>query len=327
MDIDWTISKTGRRVRKDSFEYKNDMNLVVTELKKLYLDEQLSTNQIPKRLMEKTGIAITSGKCYSIIERLDILRSKSESISLATSTLDYSKAFLTKEMVAILDGIIIGDGTMNANHNTKVARISISGSQEEFIRYCFKLLKPYDACSPKYTPSDGRKGGTGTWTTNSKFHPDLYQVYKKWYDANGVKDVPKDVSLDPMSIMLWYLGDGSLSSENKSNSLTMYFSTNSFSKEAIKTHLSEPLKNMGFLTSRITNDNRLFIKTLSIIPLLKYMGGESPVKCYSYKFNVDEWRLKKTMKETANLLHLDYGKLANWVRKAINLGLSNNSPK
>lgn len=314
MDIDFSVSKTGRKIRKDSFEAKHDMKMVVRELKSLYIDKQLSTNQIPEVFEKNTGIKITCGKCYEILERLGILRNKSESISLATSTLDYSKTFLTEEMEAIIDGIIIGDGTMNANHNTKVARVLISGAQKEFINYCCKLLKSYDACEPYYTPSYGKKDGLGIWTTRSKFHPDLYKIYQKWYSLNGVKDVPPDVLLSPMAIMLWYLGDGCLSSRTSGNSLTMYFSTNSFSKEAIEKNLSEKMEKMGFLTSRITKDNRLFIKTSSIIPLLKYMGGESPVKCYSYKFNVDEWRMKKTMKEVSELLNLDYGKLANWVK-------------
>jgi SAM-dependent methyltransferase len=314
MEVDFRVSRTGRKIRKDSFEAKNDMNMVVKELKSLYLDYQLSTNQIPKIFKKNTGINITSGKCYEIIERLGILRSKSESVSLATSTLDYSKSFLTDKMKAILDGIIIGDGTINANKNTKVARVSISGSQKEFISYCKNLLSPYDACEPYFTPSDGRKDGVGIWTTRSKFHPDIYTVYKKWYDDSGYKDVPKDVSLDPISIMLWYLGDGSLSSRSSGNSLSMYFSTNSFSEEAIQQNLSDRMQEMGFLTSRITKDNRLFIKTSSIVPLLKYMGGEPPVKCYSYKFKIDEWRKKTSMKEASKLLNLDYGKLANWVK-------------
>lgn len=313
MKIDWTISKTGRRIRKDSFEYHHDMNFISNELKSIYLDEQLSTNQVPERFREKTGIQITNGKCYEIISRLGILRNKSESVSLSLSSLDYSQTFLTENMISILDGIVVGDGTINPNHNTKVARIIISGSQEEFIKYCCNLLKSYDACIPFFTPSNGRKDSIGTWTTRSKFHPDIYKVYNRWY-KNGKKDVPEDFSLDPISLLLWYLGDGSLSSENKSNSLSMYFSTNSFSKESIQKSIVDRLENINFHASRITEDNRLFMKTESIVPMLKYMGGESPVKCYSYKFNIDEWRLKKSMKEVSKILNLDYQKLANWVK-------------
>ena len=40
-------SVTGRRMRKDSFELNHDMILVEDILKKLYLEDRLSTTQIP----------------------------------------------------------------------------------------------------------------------------------------------------------------------------------------------------------------------------------------------------------------------------------------
>lgn len=33
VDIDFSVSKTGRKIRKDSFEAKHDMKVVVRELK------------------------------------------------------------------------------------------------------------------------------------------------------------------------------------------------------------------------------------------------------------------------------------------------------
>jgi SAM-dependent methyltransferase len=310
--MQYEMSKTGRKIRKDSFEYQNDMDIVIPKLKELYLDRNLSTNQIPPIFYDEMGIKISSAKCYNLLHDIGILRSKSESVSLATSKLDYSKTFLNEKMIGILDGIVMGDGTMNVNNNTKVASISISGSQKEFIQFCKNILSPYDASDLSYTPSNGVKDGIGIWTTRSKYHPDLYTVYKRWYNEDGIKDVPNDVSLHPLSIMLWYLGDGSISS--RSNSITLYFSTNSFSKDAIQNNLSNRMEKLGFFTSRITKDNRLFIKTESIVPLLNYMGGESPVKCYSYKFHIDDWRKKKSIKEVSILLDISYGKLAALVK-------------
>jgi len=283
-------------------------------LKHLYIDRQLSTNGIPEVMESEYGIRMSSGKCFHILEEMGILRSKSESISLATSSLDYSRSYLTDEMFAIIDGIVIGDGTMNVNRNTKVARVSISGAQEEFIKYCKKLLSPYGPSELSYTKSDGTKDGLGTWTVRTKFHPDIYKMYNRWYDENGVKDIPHDVSFYPVTILLWYLGDGSLSSLNKNNSRTLYFSTNSFSKESIEKNLVTKFEKIGMEVSRITSDNRLFLKTKSIVKLLKYMGGESPVKCYSYKFDIEPWRLKKSMKDVSSELNIDYQRLANWVK-------------
>ena len=309
-----TTSKTGRKLRKDSFESNNNMRKVRSYLQYLYEDCKLSTNGIPIEMEKKYDIKISAGKAFHILKDMGILRSKSESILMAKATLDYSKSYLTDEMFAVIDGIVIGDGTMDVNEKTKVARVSISGAQEEFIKYCKKILSPYRPSELIYTKSDGAKDSLGIWTVRTKFHPDLYKMYGRWYDINKVKDIPHDVSFEPIAILLWYLGDGSLSSLNKNNSRTLYFSTNSFSKKLIDKNLVTKFEDMGIEVSRITSDNRLFLKTKSIVKLLRYMGGESPVKCYSYKFDIESWRLKKSMKEVANELNVDYQRLASWVK-------------
>jgi hypothetical protein len=309
------LSKTGRKIRKDSFEANHDMDQIIEYLKYLYVDKQLSTNQIPLVMDKDYGIKITSTKCYNLIKDAGVIRDKSESVSLATSTLDYNVSFLDSHMIGIIEGILIGDGTIGCNHRTRVGRLSISGQYEEFIKYCYKLLYSYKPSEPQYIKSDGRKGGTGTWSISTKYHPDFYKIYQKWYIPH--KDVPENINFTQLMVLLWYLGDGSISSSNESNSVNLYFSTNSFSKDKIKSILIPKFKEIDIQVSRITHDNRLFIKTNSIVKLLNYMGGKSPVQCYSYKFDIDDWRYKLTMKETAAKLNLDYQKLANWVKTGI----------
>jgi len=309
------MSETGRKLRKDSFEAKHDMNLIEQILKKLYLDDMLSTTKIPLVMKNTYNINISSVKCFQIIKRLGILRNKSESISLAVSSLDYNKTFLTKEIENIINGIVIGDGYIYPNFNTKTARLSISGSKKEFIDYCGKLLKPYAPSESSYIPPSNPKlrDGIGIWHINTKFHPDLFQMYLKWY-PNNKKQIYENINLDPITVLLWYLGDGSLSSETESNSKSLYFSTNLFKREDIENILVKKFIDLGIETSRITFDNRLFIKTSSIPKLLNYMGGKSPVECYSYKFYIEDWRTKKTMKDVSKELNIKYDKLANWVK-------------
>lgn len=313
-ESDMELSKTGREIRKDSFEAKHNMDFVRKCLRKLYLDDQLSTTKIPYRMKEEFGIDMTAVKCYHLIKNMGIVRTKSESVSLAKSSLDSSTSLLNEKMTGIIEGILIGDGTININRNTKKGRLSISGAQEEFITYCYKLLKPYGANIPVYRSSSEHKKGMGTWTTRTKFHPDFYQIHNKWYVPG--KDIPSNLNFTKLMLLLWYLVDGSLSNRQVGNSLALYFATNSFSMHGIES-LRSKFEKIGVQISRITSDRRLFIKTASIPTLLNYMGGQSPVQCYSYKFDIDAWRLKKSMKDTALELDLDYGKLANWVKTGI----------
>ncbi|MFA7219351.1 MAG: DNA methyltransferase [Synergistaceae bacterium] len=316
--IDFTKSDAqNRKKRRDSFESQNDMNFVLNKLNDLYCNRKLSTTEIPKIFEGETGIKISESKCYYLIKKMGVVRGISESVSMAVSTLDYSQSFLTKDIIAVVDGIVIGDGGINVNKNTMVSRISIGGSQKEFIQYCRSLLSPYIPGELFYSPSSGSRDGIGTWGIHTKYHPDLYKMYRRWYNDDGVKIIPEDVSFDPISLMLWYLGDGCLLSYNKNNAQTIYFATNSFSRESIERVLVTKFDEIGIEVSRITSDNRLFLKTKSIIPFLRYIGGESPVKCYSYKFDVEEWRFKRQMRETSIELNIDYNKLANWVKTGI----------
>lgn len=310
MDKTFERSETGRRIRKDSFEACHDMDEIERILRHLYTDKRMSTTEIPKVMRDEYKIQISGMKCYLLIRRLGIMRSMSESVSIATSELNYDVVIMNDELRDIVDGIVIGDGNISPNHNTKVARLSISGSHKDFISYCRRLLMPYSPSELSFR--DGEKG-IGTWNTTTKHHPDIYKMYVRWY-PNDKKDVPEDIVLSPTVILLWYLGDGSLSSVNDNNSRSLYFATNSFRRESIENILVKKLKEIGIVTSRITSDNRLFIDTKSMPRILEYMGGESPVQSYSYKFDIEDWRKMKSMKEVSIELNIDYQKLANWVK-------------
>ena len=307
------LSKTGRKIRKDSFEYNHDMDKVESILRVLYLEKRLSTNNIPESMLKDYGIKISALKAYYLIKDLGILRDQSESISIAMSTLDYQKTFLTDEMIDIVDGIVMGDGTIKANHNTGVARLSISGVHKEFIDYCRKFIIEYAPCVTIYSKNIRENPkGKGTWSITTKHHPDLYKIHSRWY-RDGKKIIPPDIHFSKMMLLLWYLGDGSLTLHDAGNSRGLTFSTNCFKREEIEGILVPKFKDIGIDVSSVTKENRVSIKTSSIVKLLDIMGGDSPVDCYSYKFDIEEWRKKKTMHDVSNELNFPYYKLSHWV--------------
>jgi DNA modification methylase len=225
---------------------------------------------------------------------------------------------MTKKFQNILDGINIGDGSICVNHNTKVGRLSIGCKHKELINYCRKLLAPYNPQETSFTGQDRDdiKKGSGAWYTQTKFHPDIYEQYQRW-SPNGVKDVPEDIELTPITVLLWYLGDGSLSNANSNNSRTCYFSTNSFSLHAIHNILTPKLNAIGIKVKRVCPDRRIYIASESIPALLKYMGGKSPVSCYSYKFNIEPWRDMHLLKDIALKLKTTPCKLRDQIKRGI----------
>jgi hypothetical protein len=308
-------SEQNRAIRKDSLEAKYGSEKLEKIINELYVDRRLSTTNMPKVLEEEFGIQASASKCYRLVKKLGITKSISESVSDAKSTLDYQQSLMTKDFQYILDGLNIGDGTIEPNHNTKVARLGFASIYEEFINYVNNLMKTYNPPPPKFSGKDRSdiKKGKGAWYNYTKFHPDIYKQYQRW-SPNGIKDVPADIELTPITVLLWYLGDGSLSSRRESNSRTCYFSTNSFSREAIENILVPKLLEIGVKTKRITDDNRLYIATESIVTLLNYMGGKSPVRCYDYKFDIEEWRLWTPLADVAKMVGLAQDRLQYYCR-------------
>jgi len=221
--------------------------------------------------------------------------------------------FLTRELKNIIDGLVFGDGSISANHRTRVGRVKIGSMHKEFAEYCFSILNLYSPSEPYFYP--GLKG-SGMWDVQTLHHPDLYEMYLRWY-PNGIKIIPYDIEFSPTMILLWYLGDGCLSSPLKGNARYMYFATNCFSKESLETIVVSRFSEIGIKVQRITDDCRVFIDTNSINNLLQYMGGKSPVSCFDYKFDIEEWRTFVPMHQAAIDLKIDYNRLANWVKQGL----------
>jgi len=307
-------TESGRKIRKDSFESIVGPERLESILLDMYCDKLLSTTQMSVALTDMFDMHIGAVKVYSMLNRLGVIRSKSEALSIRLST-EKNSVEVDAPMRAIVDGMLLGDGSLSINGRGDRARLSIGSVHKEFASYCRSLLSPMISSEPEYRPAGEKsKGGRGMWSTHTIYQDALADIYKKWY-IDGVKIVPPDVNLDPMSLLLWYLGDGSMSAPNETNSRSLYFSTNSFSRDDIINILCKGMEERyGIKHSRVTRDNRLFIKTKSIWPLLKVMGGESPVECFSYKFDIEEWRTWESMRNVAAQLDIDYARLANWVK-------------
>jgi len=80
---------------------KEDIEL----LRKLYIDEKMSTNEISNVSLEKFGQFVSPSGIYSTLLRNDIgLRSIGDSVSIATSTLNLDKSYLNEYMIEWIDG-------------------------------------------------------------------------------------------------------------------------------------------------------------------------------------------------------------------------------
>lgn len=299
-----------RSVRNDSLEMKIGVKNIKSIIQTYYVERLMKCEDVANIIMEKFGVSCSDDAVLRVVNKLGVKRSKAKAISLSRCKLDSNK-IMTDRLVGIIDGMMFGDGYLEFNQETKVARIKIGSCHEECSLYYSDLLHEYGCSEPSF--NSGLKG-IGMWSVYTKFHPDLYEQRIRWYPG-GVKQIPADIEFTPEMILLWYLGDGCLSSPLEGNARYMYFATNCFSKDSLERIVVPKFSEIGVEVARITDDSRVFIATNSINKLLQYMGGKSPVKCFDYKFDIEEWRTFMPMKEVAIKANIDYGRLSNWVKQ------------
>jgi hypothetical protein len=303
-------SESERALRKDSIEAIVGPKKFYDLMVEYYVRQKQSSDEVCKTMKEIHGISTSEDAILRFLDKHGLKRSRSEANSIAKLTLPQDR-ILTVELRHIIDGLNFGDGSIHANHNTRVARVSIGSMHQEFAKYCQTLLLPYGASEPHYNA--GVKG-VGMWSVQTLYHRDLYELYLRW-SPNDVKMIPTDIEFTPTMILLWYLGDGCLSSPLEGNARYMYFATNCFSKESLERIVVPKFAEIGIEVVRVTDDSRVFIQTNSINKLLQYMGGKSPLPCFDYKFAIEEWRTHTSMHEAAIKANIDYGRLSNWVKQ------------
>ena len=223
--------------------------------------------------------------------------------------LDWSTSFDSEEMTEWIDGFLLGDGCIVKTKESLAGRATCTQEHQEFTLFQMSRFQPY---KPLCTKSDHKKSEKDPvmrtyWAGFTKYHPDFYKHYLRWYSQEGGKQPPNDVRITPASVMLWYLGDGSVTDTGTGTVIRL--STDSFTPERVA-FLVQRLNDKGIACHR-TEDNRVFIEARGMPAFFDFIGRKSPVKCYDYKFDLPSWRTcSKRMRDVALELGIDYQHLA-----------------
>lgn len=284
-----------------------------------YCYKKMGLPAIQKEL-EKRGIKVSVGFLSNRLDEFNIKRrSSSESRRIVSNSPDWEKCFLTEHIIGWIDGFLIGDGSAVVNHDKQISKLRCGVLYKEFCEYMMSGLIDYKISGPKHSchvsESSAAFGSNvkGVFSSGTRFHPDIYKVASRWYrkEIHG-KQVPDDVRINATSVMLWYLGDGTVI--NKDNTCVVRLSTDSFSKEQIEDILIPKLKYYDIDCTR-TEENRIRVTAKGLSGFFNLIGRTSPVKCYQYKFNLPEWRFSaKRMKEVASELGVSYNRLSYLVK-------------
>jgi len=215
-----------------------------------------------------------------------------------------------------IDGFLLGDGCLSVDKRLKrdVARATCSLQYKEFCEYLMSPFKDYNASVSKYNSANMKQGYV--FAGRTMYHSYFFKQCLRWYrykDGKRYKSVPKDVEITPTSVMMWYLGDGSVTQPDKGKRIMVRFATDGFLPEEVE-FLAEKIRKVGIKAHR-DDCNRVFIKARGIPAFFNYIGRTSPVKCYDYKFDLPSWRFEsKRMKEVSKELGVSYNRLSHLVK-------------
>ncbi len=293
-------------------------NLLTKEFfEEYYINQKMSYPKIRKMLLEQ-GYNIHNGTLHKYAERLGIGRDRSEARrNLFPCSLDYKVNYIQDDMIEFIDGFLLGDGGINFDKrsiNNLIARFRCGVEYEEFCSYLMEPFKKLSSSVKKHKAKSMKQGFMFSGSTSN--HPDIYKQYLRWYPENKngqrIKQPPEDVRITKNSVLMWYLGDGSVVVKN--NTIATRLSTDGFSKVKVEM-LVDKLQQIGIKCYR-NNENRIRINSRGIPAFYNLIGEKSPIKCYNYKFDkIPFWRFEsKRMKEVAEELDINYQKLAYMVK-------------
>ena len=300
-------------------EQPHYLDLLTKEFfKRYYIEKKMSYPQIQIMLKDR-GYNIHPGTLYNYAKKFNIGRNSSEARRLKDpNSLDYNKTYIIDNMIEYIDGALLGDSGINFNRknpNNHVARIYCGVQYKEFCEYLMKPFKKLNYIVAKRYTKKMKQGFIFSGST--RFHPDIYKQYIRWYPKTNAKyrtkQPPEDVRITPKSVMMWFLGDGCSVIGQKT--IAVKLSTDGFTKSNNE-KLVEKLREKGILCHR-NHSNSIYIEARGIPAFFDFIGRESPISpVYDYKFALPEWRFEsKRMKEVSEELNIDYDRLSYFVKK------------
>ena len=118
--------------------------------------------------------------------------------------MDNTVGSLTEEQKSILIGTLLGDGTMRIKKNAHL-EINHAFSQKVLVDWIFSKFSTLVSTPPKWRKGNGKREAYRFATQKL---PILTPFYNQFY-RDGKKVIPNDLKLDPLSLAVWFMDDGS----------------------------------------------------------------------------------------------------------------------
>lgn len=202
---------------------------------------------------------------------------------------------LTSMQQQVLDGAMLGDGSLIIHKNGVNAYLSYLSKSRQHVEFVMNYFKEFltDAGYVDSSYYDKRTDKIYYHTrARTKAEEIFTEQFERWY-PDKKKHIPLDIKLTPLVCLIWYIGDGGLIKANKTQ--TIKLSTQCFNKEEQEKYLLPQLIQFEAKIMKADigkNGERqyyIYIPHRKIKDFLNYIGG-CPFSDYSYKWKYQEYK-------------------------------------
>lgn len=193
-----------------------------------------------------------------------------------------------------LEGALLGDGHVTKPRGQS-CQFSYTTSKRSHAEYVHEQLKRMVVNECKDGPVESHTYDERTEKTYTSYRVraicnlSFYHLRNRWY-PEGKKVVPSDVELTPLTMLLWYIGDGALLTPNRSQYIKLC--TNGFPKDNIEQVLLPKMQQYeASLVKSTPSQWWIYIPRRKIETFLSFIG-DCPVSDYTYKWEVRPYKYK-----------------------------------
>lgn len=235
-------------------------------------------------LVGKYG-STTIGKMFGVSEMTILYHLKKNGITLRPHSESMSLRFhnhcnVDDKLLEFLYGELLGDMCLQC-HSNYSAHICYGTKLMEYIEWLRDYLSGYEieqiGVISKYTH---KEWGCTTYQYRSKSYPELAPIRKMFY-PDGKKIIPLEISISPILLRQWYIGDGTLGKPPKGHSFALLCSMG-FKREDVVNIIAK-INDIGIKAVLQPSTNNIRIPASSTPDFLNYIGP-CPVECYKYKW-------------------------------------------
>ena len=238
------------------------------------------------KTMYESGLSLTQiGDATGVAFQTVHKRLRKLGVTMRPAGSPANHVIVTHEARAFLDGLLLGDGAYAWTKRYKSAAVTIGQAdvraawvywiQQQLLKFdivsCLEEIEPHlvgGYCSKSQTHC------------RSRYYAELLAERQRWY-PEGKKIVPADIVLDPITIALWYFGDGHLATRPDGYS-QITIATNCFT-EADCAILCDQLQSRYGVTSRINKGPVVRINKQRDIEVFLNLVAPFSFPCLDYK--------------------------------------------